>query len=92
MPRDGSDDDGRGLAIVAALADKLGHDIRAGGQTVWAEGTGRSSPRGGRFRLTRYRPPGTISLTAGVGVSGLYVGQLGVPHPAACSAVRVLAR
>jgi hypothetical protein len=28
---------GRGLAIVAALADKLGHDITAGGQTVWAE-------------------------------------------------------
>jgi serine/threonine-protein kinase RsbW len=28
---------GRGLAIVAALADKLGHDITATGQTVWAE-------------------------------------------------------
>ena len=28
---------GRGLAIVAALADKLGHDITAAGQTVWAE-------------------------------------------------------
>jgi anti-sigma regulatory factor (Ser/Thr protein kinase) len=28
---------GRGLAIVAALADKLGHDITANGQTVWAE-------------------------------------------------------
>jgi len=26
-----------GLAIVAALADKLGHDITASGQTVWAE-------------------------------------------------------
>jgi hypothetical protein len=26
-----------GLAIVAALADKLGYDIRASGQTVWAE-------------------------------------------------------
>jgi len=38
-PLDRSDDDeyGRGLAIVAALADKLGHDIRAGGQTMWAE-------------------------------------------------------
>jgi anti-sigma regulatory factor (Ser/Thr protein kinase) len=38
-PRDGSDDDeyGRGLAIVAALADKFGHDVRTGGQTVWAE-------------------------------------------------------
>jgi anti-sigma regulatory factor (Ser/Thr protein kinase) len=38
-PRDGSDDDeyGRGLAIVAALADKLGHDVRPAGQTVWAE-------------------------------------------------------
>jgi anti-sigma regulatory factor (Ser/Thr protein kinase) len=36
--RDASDDDeyGRGLAIVAALADKLGHDVRANGQTVWA--------------------------------------------------------
>jgi anti-sigma regulatory factor (Ser/Thr protein kinase) len=40
-PRDGPDDEeyGRGLAIVAALADKLGHDIRADGQTVWAEVT-----------------------------------------------------
>ncbi len=39
-PRDASDDDeyGRGLAIVAALADKFGHDVRASGQTVWAEG------------------------------------------------------
>jgi anti-sigma regulatory factor (Ser/Thr protein kinase) len=38
-PRDASDDDeyGRGLAIVGALADKLGHDVRADGQTVWAE-------------------------------------------------------
>lgn len=38
-PRDNSADDeyGRGLAIVAALADKLGHDIRSDGQTVWAE-------------------------------------------------------
>ncbi len=38
-PRGGSADDeyGRGLSIVAALADKLGHDIRQGGQTVWAE-------------------------------------------------------
>lgn len=38
-PRDASYEDeyGRGLAIVAALADKLGHDVRAGGQTVWAE-------------------------------------------------------
>jgi hypothetical protein len=38
-PSGGSDEDeyGRGPAIVAALADKLGHDIRAVGQTVWAE-------------------------------------------------------
>jgi hypothetical protein len=38
-PRDASDDDeyGRGLTIVAALADKLGHDVRASGQTMWAE-------------------------------------------------------
>ena len=28
---------GRGLAIVAALANKLGHDITATGQTIWAE-------------------------------------------------------
>lgn len=28
---------GRGLAIVAALADKLGHDITVSGQNVWAE-------------------------------------------------------
>ena len=34
----GADEEyGRGLAIVAALADKFGHDIRAGGQTAWAE-------------------------------------------------------
>jgi len=35
-PQDGTleDEYGRGLAIVAALADKLGHDIRASGQTV----------------------------------------------------------
>jgi len=35
-PRDGPDDDEyeRGLAIVAALADKLGDDIRTDGQTV----------------------------------------------------------
>jgi hypothetical protein len=39
LARDGSDDDeyGRGLAIVAALAGKLGHDVRAAGQTMWAE-------------------------------------------------------
>jgi hypothetical protein len=38
-PREASDDEeyGRGLAIVAALADKLGHDVRPDGQTVWAE-------------------------------------------------------
>ena len=38
-PRDAADDDeyGRGLAIVAALADKFGHDVRADSQTVWAE-------------------------------------------------------
>ncbi len=28
---------GRGLAIVAALADKLGHDATSVGQTLWAE-------------------------------------------------------
>lgn len=28
---------GRGLAIVAALADKLGHDLRPDGQVMWAE-------------------------------------------------------
>ena len=34
----GADEEyGRGLAIVAALAGKFGHDIRAGGQTAWAE-------------------------------------------------------
>jgi anti-sigma regulatory factor (Ser/Thr protein kinase) len=38
-PRDAADDDeyGRGLAIVAALADKFGHDVRASGQAVWVE-------------------------------------------------------
>jgi hypothetical protein len=34
---------GRGLAIVAALADKLGHDVTTSGQTVWAE-TGWTEP------------------------------------------------
>jgi anti-sigma regulatory factor (Ser/Thr protein kinase) len=28
---------GRGLAIIVALADKFGHDVHAGGQTLWAE-------------------------------------------------------
>jgi anti-sigma regulatory factor (Ser/Thr protein kinase) len=33
-----SDDEyGRGMAIIAALADKFGHDVSATGQTVWAE-------------------------------------------------------
>jgi anti-sigma regulatory factor (Ser/Thr protein kinase) len=39
-PPDGTDLDaeyGRGLAIIAALADKFGHDVKADGQTVWAE-------------------------------------------------------
>jgi anti-sigma regulatory factor (Ser/Thr protein kinase) len=31
------DEYGRGLAIVSALADKLGHDASADGQTLWAE-------------------------------------------------------
>ncbi len=35
---------GRGLAIVAALADKLGHDITSSGQTVWAEAAWTESP------------------------------------------------
>ena len=35
---------GRGLAIVAALADKLGHDITASGQAVWAETAWTESP------------------------------------------------
>jgi anti-sigma regulatory factor (Ser/Thr protein kinase) len=39
-PPDGADLDaeyGRGLAIIAALADKFGHDVSVTGQTVWAE-------------------------------------------------------
>jgi anti-sigma regulatory factor (Ser/Thr protein kinase) len=39
-PHDGarSDDEyGRGLAIIATLADKFGHDATPGGQTLWAE-------------------------------------------------------
>jgi len=36
-PAEDDDEYGRGLAIVTALADKLGHDIGAQGQTVWAE-------------------------------------------------------
>ena len=39
MTLQNDDEYGRGLAIVAALADKLGHDVRASGQTVWAEVT-----------------------------------------------------
>ncbi|HCU95153.1 MAG TPA: ATP-binding protein [Actinobacteria bacterium] len=31
------DEYGRGMAIIAALADKFGHDVTATGQTVWAE-------------------------------------------------------
>jgi len=34
----GSDDEyGRGLAIVASITDKFGHDATATGQTLWAE-------------------------------------------------------
>lgn len=39
-PPDSSDPEaeyGRGLAIVAALADKFGHDVTGSGQTMWAE-------------------------------------------------------
>jgi anti-sigma regulatory factor (Ser/Thr protein kinase) len=39
-PREGigsEDEYGRGLAIVAALADKFGHDATPDGQTLWAE-------------------------------------------------------
>jgi anti-sigma regulatory factor (Ser/Thr protein kinase) len=40
-PRTAADDDeyGRGLAIVAALADRFGHDASADGQCAWAEVT-----------------------------------------------------
>ncbi len=38
-PDGGNPDDeyGRGLAIIAAVADKFGHTVDASGQTVWAE-------------------------------------------------------
>lgn len=39
-PPEGSELDaeyGRGLAIVAALADKFGHDVTLDGQTMWAQ-------------------------------------------------------
>jgi anti-sigma regulatory factor (Ser/Thr protein kinase) len=35
-PRD-DDEYGRGMAIIAALADKFGHDATPAGQVVWAE-------------------------------------------------------
>jgi hypothetical protein len=38
LPRD-DDEYGRGMAIIAALADKLGHDAAPAGQVVWAEVT-----------------------------------------------------
>jgi serine/threonine-protein kinase RsbW len=31
------DEYGRGLAIIATLADKFGHDVAPEGQTLWAE-------------------------------------------------------
>ncbi|GAB3277158.1 hypothetical protein GCM10027589_02950 [Actinocorallia lasiicapitis] len=34
---DEAEESGRGLLIVAELAAKLGHDVRAGEQTVWVE-------------------------------------------------------
>lgn len=34
---DEGEESGRGLQIVLALADKVGHDVDADGQTVWAE-------------------------------------------------------
>jgi anti-sigma regulatory factor (Ser/Thr protein kinase) len=39
------DEYGRGLAIVAALADKFGHDAGPVGQTAWAEITWTESRR-----------------------------------------------
>lgn len=36
-PSDEEEECGRGLAIVTALADGLGHDIEPTGQTTWAE-------------------------------------------------------
>ena len=40
-PPDNDDDPdaeyGRGLAIIAALSDKFGHDVTSAGQTLWAE-------------------------------------------------------
>ena len=42
---DTNDEYGRGLAIVAALAERLGHDLTTGGaQTVWAEITWPEDP------------------------------------------------
>jgi len=35
--RDTSNEHGRGLVLVAALADRYGHDVDEYGQTVWAE-------------------------------------------------------
>ncbi|MEU5876170.1 ATP-binding protein [Spirillospora sp. NPDC047279] len=40
--RPGDDEEyGRGLLIVEVCADKVGHDVRADGQTMWAELTWR---------------------------------------------------
>lgn len=36
-PAEALGDYGRGLVLVEALADKLGHDVDEAGQTMWAE-------------------------------------------------------
>jgi len=43
-PTEALGDYGRGLILVDALADKFGHELNEGGQTVWAELTWSVEP------------------------------------------------
>ncbi|GGV27008.1 hypothetical protein GCM10010182_57410 [Actinomadura cremea] len=43
VTKDGIDEYGRGLLVVVGCADKVGHDVSAHGQTMWAEFTWTTS-------------------------------------------------
>jgi anti-sigma regulatory factor (Ser/Thr protein kinase) len=59
LPEDTRLDDefGRGLVIVAALADKMGHDVTLGGETSWAEITWPSAGQTGSLGDLRREKP-----------------------------------
>jgi anti-sigma regulatory factor (Ser/Thr protein kinase) len=67
LPEDTRPDDefGRGLVIVAALADKMGHDVTPNGETSWAEITWPSAGQiGSSGDLWREKPRSRVHRPA----------------------------